>query len=286
MGSRYRLIEAFADPDERDDVPKEERLLDYHNNALGSVLAGVDWDYDPGPAPPVPGVPAVTNGEQLAVIGARRLPIVRRACESGKYNGIVLLGGAEPGAMEAREIAGDHGIPVTSCATAQFHVATMLGDKFSVIDVGGSHTMSYRRIIAERLMAQRCASIRTVPYPSPGFEAVHRLEKEKQTALDGGPSEAVRLAVDSAVQAVESDGAEVIVFGWLTAVLAAAVRPRRSARARMVGSRARRLQLCDRPAEVDGRPRGRRERDALPSRRVDKFPLAHPRLAEVRVVKG
>ena len=36
-------------------------------------------------------------------------PVVREACESGRYNGIVLLGGGDPGYVEGREIAHRYG---------------------------------------------------------------------------------------------------------------------------------------------------------------------------------
>ena len=64
------------------------------------------------------------------------LPLVKEACESGKYNAIILLGGGEPGFLEAREIGRRYRIPVTSCAFSQMHVATMLGNKFSILGRG------------------------------------------------------------------------------------------------------------------------------------------------------
>jgi len=52
-----------------------------------------------------------------------RLPILRAACESGQYDGIVLPGGGDPGYPEAREIARRHRIPITANAHAQMHMA-------------------------------------------------------------------------------------------------------------------------------------------------------------------
>jgi len=96
---------------------------------VSHLLDDAEWEVHPGPMAPYGNWP-VDNREEFALVAAGRLPIVREACESGKYNAIVLLGGGEPGSFEAREIARPYGIPVTSCAWAQMHIATMLGNKF------------------------------------------------------------------------------------------------------------------------------------------------------------
>src|SRR5439155_1498578 len=81
---------------------KEERLMNYRD--IAPLLDDVEWDLHPG-APAPHGDWPVELGEEFLLVGARRLPIVREACESGKYNAIVLLGGGDPGFPEAREIA-------------------------------------------------------------------------------------------------------------------------------------------------------------------------------------
>jgi hypothetical protein len=70
-----------------------------------------------------------------------RLTIVREACESGKYNGII-LGGGEPGFFECREITREYGVVVTANALSQMCFATMLGNKFSVIDTATNTVVS------------------------------------------------------------------------------------------------------------------------------------------------
>ena len=42
----------------------------------------------------------VLTREEFALAAVARVPLVRQACESGKYNAIVLLGGGEPGFLE------------------------------------------------------------------------------------------------------------------------------------------------------------------------------------------
>src|SRR5579875_2403413 len=131
---RLLLIQAYSFPGaEAAPGGKEARLMNYPD--VAPFLAGVAWDLHPGPASLDP-LAGVETREEFMLIGARRLPIVREACESGRYDAIVLLGGGDPGFLEAREIGHRYGIPVTACAHAQMHVAAMLGEKFSFLDVG------------------------------------------------------------------------------------------------------------------------------------------------------
>jgi Asp/Glu/hydantoin racemase len=195
------------------DKPKEQQLFNYAN--VAHLLADVDWDFHPGPLASYGDWP-VENREEFAYVAAGRLPLVKAACESGKYNAVVLLGGGEPGFLESREIGRRYGLPVTACAFSQMHIASMLGNKFSVIDLAESHNMFYYNIIVQHRMTDRCASIRNINYPlprPPHSDDAGRIGREQQQALRGEPSDMVDAAVREAVAAIEEDGAEVITFG-------------------------------------------------------------------------
>ena len=203
----------FADTYHSDVLNKEQRLrMDYLN--IRHLLEDVEWDFHGGPIAPY-GDWAVETREEFCYVAAARLPIVREACESGKYNAIVLLGGGEPGFLESREIARHYRIPVTSCAFSQMHIASMLGNKFSVIDFTEAHNMYYRDLVVRHRFAERCASIRNINYyhARPGLEVESTIADEREKALRGEHSQAVERAVGEAVVAIEEDGAEVITFG-------------------------------------------------------------------------
>jgi Asp/Glu/hydantoin racemase len=215
---RFLLIHAFTLPENSQYLhrsingPKETRLPNY--NLVKDVLENIDWDVHPGPVAPY-GDWAVENRSEFAMVAAGRLPIVREACERGKYNGIVLLGGGEPGFQESREIARPYGIPVTACAFSQMHFATMLGNKFSIIDLAESHNMYYYNLVVQHRMTERCASIRNInfPFPRPGHAGGSSPRTEREKALGGEKSAMVEAAVSEAIAAIEEDGAEVITFG-------------------------------------------------------------------------
>ena len=64
-----------------------------------------------------------TERELSEQLGVSR-SVVREACASGRYNGIVLLGGGDPGFPESREIGRRHGIPVTAIGAGYFAAET------------------------------------------------------------------------------------------------------------------------------------------------------------------
>ena len=219
---RFALINAFVLPkdspyaDEHHvpvEGPKEARIMNFEN--VKHVLEDVAWDFNPGALATYGNWPVLTR-EEFGLAAAARVPLVRQACESGKYNAIVLLGGGEPGFLESTEVARKYGIPVTACAFAQMHIATMLGNKFSVIDIDEVHNMFYYNLVIQHRFADRCASIRNInfPLPRPGEEQAERTTRGQRTkAQRGETSEMVEAAVAEAVAAIEEDGAEVLTMG-------------------------------------------------------------------------
>jgi Asp/Glu/hydantoin racemase len=203
--------------------PKENAMMNYGD--LEPLLRDVQWDLHPGPLAPHGDWPVEMRAE-FAMIGAARLPIVREACASEKYNGIILLGGGDPCFMEAREIGHRYGVPVTSCAHSQMHIASMLGNKFSIIDISEAHNMRMQDLVVQYRFTDRCASIRNInfPLPRPPYDDEYRIEDERNKALRGEASEMIETALKESLAAIEEDGAEVIVLGcsatfWMRPIL-------------------------------------------------------------------
>ena len=203
---RFLMIQAFDLPvgskylHRQTEGPKESRLMNHET--LTHLLADVEWDLHRGPLTTYGDWP-VESREEFGLVAAGRLPIVREACESGKYDALVLLGGGEPGFNESREIARPFGMPVVSCAYAQMHYASMLGNKFSVIDLTEIHNMYYSELIVRHRMDRRCASIRNLesPFPRPPHTEGLIPRKEKEKILRGEPCEILESAVTAAVAA-------------------------------------------------------------------------------------
>jgi Asp/Glu/hydantoin racemase len=214
---RFLLIGAFhlegaAAARERGDL-KATRLMNFEK--LSPLLDGVHWELHLGPQTGY-GDWAVENREEFALVAAGRLPIVKAACESRRYNAIILLGGGEPGSFEAREIGRRYRIPVVSCAFSQMHIATMLGNKFSVLDVAEQHNMYYHNLIIRHRFDRRCASILNInlPHWRPGSpELEMELSEEREKYYRTRQSKVIDIATEAAISAIEEDGAEVITIG-------------------------------------------------------------------------
>ena len=194
------------------ETPKEQRLL--NNDFVLSHLDDVNWELHPGAEPPY-GNWSVESREEFAYAATARMKGVREACESGKYNGIILLGGGEPGFIESREIGRKFGLVVTANAFSQMYLATLLGDGFSIIDIEGVHNVYYRDLIRAHQLQDRCRSIRNIGYslPRPGDTDPDTLTEQTFAAERGEPSVAVERAIDQAEAAIIEDGAEVITLG-------------------------------------------------------------------------
>lgn len=202
---------------------KEDMVLNHEIAA--PLLADVEWDAHPG-AQSTHGDWPVETQEEFLSVGLNRLRLVREACESGKYNAIVLLGGGDPGFLAAREIGHRHGVVVTTGAHAQMHLAFLLGHRFSIVDISEVHNMQMVELVHQYRMTDRCASVRNMDFPlsRPANAGRPSIPEQKELHDRGERSEMVEEAVRQAVAAIEDDGAEVIILGcsaayWLQPVL-------------------------------------------------------------------
>ncbi len=202
-------VPAYSEPAE---LARERRLL--NSEFVLPHLADVDWELHPGAEPPY-GNWSVETREEFAHAAVARMGLVREACESGKYNAVILLGGGEPGFLESREIGRKYGVVVTANAFSQMYLATMLGDGFSIIDIEGVHNVYYRDLVRKHQLERRCRSIRNIGYslPRPGDADPDTLTAQCRLAEKGEHSVAVERAVDQAEKAILEDGAEVITLG-------------------------------------------------------------------------
>lgn len=191
---------------------REQMVMDYGN--VAPLLADVAWDVHPG-APVTHGDWGVETLEEFMIVGANRLPLVREACASGRYDAIVLLGGGDPGFVEAREIGRRYGIPVTSCGHAQMHVAGMLGHRFGIIDISEKHNVQMARLVVDYRFTERCTGIRNLDYPLPRPAPSDRpsIASEKAKALAGEASGMLEAAFAASEAAIQEDGAEVLMLG-------------------------------------------------------------------------
>ena len=158
------------------------------------LLKGIQWDIAPG----IPG-PAPDTREDMAAVIPGVLKRVREACESRNYDALVVLGGLEPGLFPAREIATQYGIPVVSGTSSEVAFASILGNRYTIIDALDWMAITMRQNIITYGMNEKCASIRSIEW--------------HPQSLYGDPPEAADAFVRECIEAIEKDGADVIVVG-------------------------------------------------------------------------
>jgi allantoin racemase len=158
------------------------------------LLEGIQWDIAPGNPGPAP-----DTREDMAAAIPGLLKIFREACESRKHDALILLGGLEPGLFPAREIAAPYGIPVVGGTSSEVAFASILGNRYSIIEALDWMAIAMRQNIMSYGMNEKCASIRSIEW-HPG-------------SLNGDPPEAADAFVRECIEAIEKDGADVIVVG-------------------------------------------------------------------------
>jgi len=90
-------------------------------------------------------------------------------------------------------------IPVVGAGEAALHIASMLGDNFSILDPDPPHRTYSHRVVAAAGLTHKLRSVRYLDLGVAG--------------LSGGFDAVLGRMVEEAVKAVEEDGAHVIVFG-------------------------------------------------------------------------
>jgi allantoin racemase len=126
---------------------------------------------------------------------ANMLPLIKKANEEG-YDAIVIACFSDPGITAAREISR---IPVIGIQESSLHVACMLGAKFTII-TNRPQRIPHKHEQARKLgLESKLASVRPL--------------NMSVAESDSQPERAKERIIEVARQAIEEDGAEVIVLG-------------------------------------------------------------------------
>jgi len=131
------------------------------------------------------------------------LPTVRaaeQAAEDG-FDGVIIYCFADPGLAAARERLS---VPVVGLCQPSMHVASLIGDRFTVLLAGSERLfVSKRAVVLQRIrgygFAHKCASIRPLGVPV--------------LALETQQDEKLRRLIVEARAAIAEDGADTIVLG-------------------------------------------------------------------------
>ncbi len=168
-----------------------QRRQNFLKQAAGPMTQVDVWDVEGGPA----SIESITE-EYLSVPGA--LARAQEAARNG-VDGIILGCFGDPGVDAARELLT---IPVVGPGEASMLFAASLGHRFSVITILDSVIHPLRRLARDVGIESKLASIRAIDTP---VLALARQREETYLRMR-------RAAQD----ALDADGAEVIVLGCMT----------------------------------------------------------------------
>jgi allantoin racemase len=144
---------------------------------------------------PEHGPVSIESAYDEALAGPPTLELVRRANEEG-YDAIVLACFSDPSLDAAKEVSD---VPVIGIEEATLHIAAMLGHKFSIMTSLSSRIPT--RDLHVRLHGLESAFASAPALNMPVLE------------MDANPEKAKARILELARQAVQEDGAEVIVLG-------------------------------------------------------------------------
>jgi len=117
------------------------QLLEDYRKTGG--LEGVEVDVDEGYL--VESTSEKRDEEVLALINVGIINKVKEYSQMGKYDGIVLTGGIDPGFVAARVVLQDK-IPVTGAIHSALHVASLIGERVSEIHTVPSSSLIVRQL--------------------------------------------------------------------------------------------------------------------------------------------
>lgn len=157
------------------------------------LLDDVVWDYDPGPEGPI-----VENREHYVQVAWGIMERVKEAGKSGKYDAIVIQGFMDPVLIPAREVSP---IPVLGCGQSAMHMASLICNKFSIIDTLEAMVFHIRENARLYGLEQKLASIRSIETPVPKVQ------------FKSDPEEHYERIYTQCVRALEIDGADTLIFG-------------------------------------------------------------------------
>jgi len=141
------------------------------------------------------GPTAVSSSCDELVAGCEVLEILRQI-KREDYDAVVIACYSEPGIAAAKELCD---IPVVGIAEAAMHVACMLGSKFTILTTSKARVPAKEAYVHQKGLQDRLASVRALGVGV--VEASHDPERAKEAVC--------RVAAN----AIEQDGAQVIILG-------------------------------------------------------------------------
>ncbi len=205
-----RLIDigpyAGAKASQRDETgrPVVQELID--NMRRKGQLEGVEIDVDSGTTKPAK---QGRDDEVLAQITVGVLEKIKEYSAMNKYDAIVSRGSLEPGFYAGRGVSK---IPVAFALHSAVHVASLIGDKFSILEVTDPMAYIARRNVEGYGLGRKLVSVRVLGRSSVELGSVIYARKKQDRANDPEIKKLLDAALVQCQAAIQKDGADTIIL--------------------------------------------------------------------------
>ena len=198
----YRGAGYGFDPAEE---PYYRRVLN-DMRALGE-LDGVDVTIDPG-APS--DHRAESRDEQVFQhIGTATMERVKAIGESGEFDAIVVLGAIDVAFHAVRLVSP---VPVAFPMHSAVHMASLVSDRFSMIDVTDPQAARIRRLVRDYGFDDKLGSIRVIGHSSTEMSPL--LREVTDDVIPPGVESLLEALCEQSAIAIEQDRAELLIIGF------------------------------------------------------------------------
>ena len=196
------LIPAFRieeDPPEVGDFYVRELLAELEKKG---GLDGVEVDVDVGT---VRGWDAVSS----TALPANNLKRVQMYCDGSEYDAIVLTNGGDYGLAAARTISK---IPVTGIVQSSIHVASLIGDRFTILYHIDRLANEVRHLVSLYGLDHKLASARSFDMTNPPMWETVRTCKKGERGKSPQGKEIIDKITAQCISAIEEDRADSIII--------------------------------------------------------------------------
>ena len=170
-------------------------------------LEGVEIEFDSGTTKPAK---RDRDDDVLTHISVGVLEKIKEYSALGTYDAIVCRGSLEPAFYAGRETSK---IPVAFALHSAVHVASLIGEKFSIIEVTDAMARIARRNVQAYGLGDKLTSVRRLNVPSVEMGSAIYAVKKARRATDPQIGKILDTAMTECRAAIENEGADTIILG-------------------------------------------------------------------------
>lgn len=150
------------------------------------------------------------NEEFMTHISLGVVKKVREYSELGKYDAIIQTGDLEPGFFGARCVSK---IPYVSSAHSAFHIASLIGDRFTFFVVTDPCALIVRHFAENCGFSHKLISVRYPAYSSTYLASFVKKHKKEERGKVPEVQKIIAALASQCIAAVEEDRVDSIIFG-------------------------------------------------------------------------